>query len=310
MSKRFADVDADDIAKVIFEGVIVHDGQHITDANVTAARMFGFDDPASMIGHPYQVLLCKDGCTATESRVKQRRDGNYTALCRRTDDSEFMVEVNAVETEGRAGRRRLVAFRQTSDEEGLGSDETGRSSDALSQTIKALASTIEQRDTFTAGHQSRVSAIAGAIAQQMNATNMQVATIRIAANIHDIGKISVPAAILMKPTALTKNEFNLVKEHPGTGYEIIEGIDFIGPVSQAIMQHHERVDGSGYPTGTTEPIFEARVLAVADVFDALTSARPYRSGMPQESALQFMLRNEEDRLDPEVLHGLRSYLLN
>jgi putative two-component system response regulator len=76
------------------------------------------------------------------------------------------------------------------------------------------------------------------------------------------------------------------------------------------MQHHERVDGSGYPTGTTEPIFEARVLAVADVFDALTSARPYRSGMPQESALQFMLRNEEDRLDPEVLHGLRSYLLN
>lgn len=122
--------------------------------------------------------------------------------------------------------------------------------------------------------------------------------------IHDIGKIAVPAEILMKPEALTFEEYSLVKLHSTTGFRTVHGIDFDGPVYEVILQHHERLDGSGYPAGMREPIPEAGVLAVADVYDALTSSRPYRAGKSAQDAIEIMQQEENHRLDSSALEAL------
>ncbi|MCM8821974.1 MAG: HD-GYP domain-containing protein [Candidatus Omnitrophica bacterium] len=145
-------------------------------------------------------------------------------------------------------------------------------------TIDALATTLEKRDPFTAGHERRVAQIAQAIAIELGADTETIEGILISGLVHDIGKIVVPAEILSRPGGLNSHEYNLVKHHPEAGYEILKKIEFPWPVADAVLQHHERFDGSGYPNKLTEKkiIFEARILAVADSCEAMLSNRPYR----------------------------------
>jgi len=159
---------------------------------------------------------------------------------------------------------------------------------ALESTIEAIAATMETRDPYTAGHQRRVAALAAAIAAEMGLPAHMVEGIHFGALIHDLGKIQVPAEILAKPTRLTKLEFELIKVHPQAGYDIIKGVDFPWPVALMVLQHHERIDGSGYPQGLKgeQMIPEARILAVADVVEAMSSHRPYRAGLGIEAALK------------------------
>jgi HD-GYP domain-containing protein (c-di-GMP phosphodiesterase class II) len=163
----------------------------------------------------------------------------------------------------------------------------------LSSTIQALADTVEVRDPYTAGHQRRVSDLARAIATEMCLAAEQIDGIRITSVIHDIGKISVPAEILSKPTRLSNTEFNLIKQHSESGYGILKDIDFIWPVAQIVLQHHERIDGSGYPRALKgeEILIEARILAVADVVEAMASHRPYRPGLGIDAALTEIEKN-------------------
>jgi PAS domain S-box-containing protein len=159
---------------------------------------------------------------------------------------------------------------------------------SLESTIGAISATMETRDPYTAGHQRRVADLAAAIAREMGLAEDAVQGIHFGALIHDLGKIQVPAEILSKPTRLSKLELELIKVHAQAGYDIIKGVDFPWPVAQMVLQHHERIDGSGYPQGLTgeQMVPESRILAVADVVEAMSSHRPYRPGLGIDAALR------------------------
>jgi putative nucleotidyltransferase with HDIG domain len=158
---------------------------------------------------------------------------------------------------------------------------------ALGGTIQAIALTVEKKDPYTAGHQQRVSDLARAIATELRLPKQTIDGVRLAGSIHDIGKNCVPADILSKPGKLTDHEFGIIKTHPEVGFEILRGIRFPWPIAKAILQHHERIDGSGYPSGLKGDniIIEARVIAVADVVEAISSHRPYRPALGTSVAL-------------------------
>ena len=158
---------------------------------------------------------------------------------------------------------------------------------ALGGTIQAIALTVEKKDPYTAGHQQRVSDLARAIATELRLPKQTIDGIRLAGSIHDIGKNCVPADILSKPGKLTDHEFGIIKTHPEVGFEILRGIRFPWPIAKAILQHHERIDGTGYPAGLKGDniIIEARVIAVADVVEAISSHRPYRPALGTSVAI-------------------------
>ncbi|MGA8262779.1 MAG: HD domain-containing phosphohydrolase [Arenicellales bacterium] len=298
-----------DVAAVAFDGLIAHDGSLITDANERAARIFGFDTAESMVGLPYTTLLAPSARRSTQMRITSGTEGRYSTLCRHSNGSNFVADINTREMTYKGSRTRLVAIRHSANDDKPIDEALIHRSLALDQTVTALATTIEQRDMFTAGHQSRVSQLGIRIARALDMSDREITTIRIAGNIHDIGKISIPAEILMKPGRLTHEEFNLIKIHPSMGSSIVKTVDFDGPVGQTILQHHERLDGSGYPNAIKDPIPEARVIAAADVYDAMTSDRPYRAGIDPARALSLMHEEETGRLDANALEKLASVVL-
>jgi putative nucleotidyltransferase with HDIG domain len=157
----------------------------------------------------------------------------------------------------------------------------------LDETVVAISKAVEARDPYTAGHQRRVAELAVAIGREMGLDADTLQGIHLGATIHDIGKINIPAEILSKPFRLNEMEYLMVKEHPKVGYEILKDIHFPWPVAEVAYQHHERIDGSGYPQGLKgeQICLEARIVAVADVVEAMGSHRPYRPGLGSEAAL-------------------------
>lgn len=174
---------------------------------------------------------------------------------------------------------------------------------AIEGTVHAMALTVEIRDPYTAGHQRRVAELALAIAAEMEFSEDRLDGIRMAGVIHDLGKISVPAEILSKPGRITKSEFDIIKAHPQVGYDILKEIDFPWPLAQITLQHHERMDGSGYPQGLSgeEILLEAKILGVADVVEAMASHRPYRPALGTDKALEEISKNRGILYDPEVV---------
>lgn len=182
---------------------------------------------------------------------------------------------------------------------------------SLDNTVAAIASLVELRDPYTAGHQQRVSELACAIARDMGLDENRILGLHMAGVVHDIGKIHVPAEILTNPGKLTDAEFEIIKTHPRAGYEILKGIDFPWPVADIVLQHHERLDGSGYPQGLKgeEILLEARILCVADVVDAMSSHRPYRPGFGIFPALQEVSHNKGRLYDAAAVDAcLRLFL--
>ena len=173
----------------------------------------------------------------------------------------------------------------------------------LEGTVQAIADLVEARDPYTAGHQQRVAQLAAAISVEMGLPEAQVRGIHLAGIIHDLGKIQTPAEILSKPGKLSAVEFSLIKEHPQTGYEILKDIEFPWPIAQIVLQHHEKLDGSGYPHGLkgSEILLEARILSVADVVEAMSSHRPYRPGLGVDAALAEIGNGRGTRYDPDVV---------
>ena len=174
---------------------------------------------------------------------------------------------------------------------------------ALKETIQGIAMTVEARDPYTAGHQKNVARIATAVAKDMALPEEQIEGIHLAGLIHDIGKIYVPGEILNRPGRLTNEEFALIKTHVGVGYDIVKNIEFPWPIAQTILQHHERMDGSGYPSKIHggEIILEARIMSVADVIEAMATHRPYRVALPLEKALEEISQNKNVLYDPDVV---------
>jgi HD-GYP domain-containing protein (c-di-GMP phosphodiesterase class II) len=157
-----------------------------------------------------------------------------------------------------------------------------------------MVSAVEIRDPYTAGHQIRSADLARAIATEMGLAQEKIDGIRMASSIHDIGKLSIPAEILSKPTRLTELEFSLIKEHSRSGYEMLKDVESPWPLAEIVYQHHERMDGSGYPRNLKgdDILMEARIMAVVDVVESMASHRPYRPALGIEAALDEIAKNK------------------
>lgn len=176
----------------------------------------------------------------------------------------------------------------------------------LYQVVNAFSSAVEIKEPYTAGHQKRVAELSEAIAREMGMDQERIEGIKVAALLHDIGKgLGVPLEVLNKPGKLNPIEFAFIKAHPELGYRILKEVEFPWPVAEAILQHHERLDGSGYPRGLKdeEIILEARIIAVADVVEAITSHRPYKASLGLENALEEIDRNKGVLYDPAVVEA-------
>ena len=169
--------------------------------------------------------------------------------------------------------------------------------------INAMEKLVEKKDLYTVGHQHRTAQLARAIAAQMGLPPEQINCVFISALIHDIGKIFVSGSILNKAGPLTAAEYDVIKQHPEAGYEVLKTIDFPWPIADIILQHHERLDGSGYPYGLKDEriYLESRIISVADVVEAITFARPYRPAFGIDKALEEILANRGRLYDTEVV---------
>jgi len=178
----------------------------------------------------------------------------------------------------------------------------------LEGTVYSLALAIERRDPYTAGHQKNVANLTVKIAQKLGLDEQKINILFMGGLLHDLGKIGIPAEILTKPGKLTPEEFALIKTHPRVGYEILKDVEFVGPVKEMVLYHHERLDGSGYPEGLKGDLIpmEARILAVADVVDAISSHRPYRPALGLEKAFEEIKKNRGILYDPDVVDACLS----
>lgn len=219
----------------------------------------------------------------------------FEATCLTKENRRVVVEFNAIPICDISDREGLTFFR------GVARDVTERKavmlelkqsrdklSSSLEETVKSLAAAAEKRDPYTAGHQQRVDELACAIARQLKLSDNRIEGLHFAAMLHDIGKISLPAEYLSKPSALSEEERAVIKCHATVGFEILKNIQFPWPVAEIVYQHHELLDGSGYPRGLKgdEIILEAKILTVADVVEAISSHRPYRPSLGMEAALE------------------------
>ncbi len=210
--------------------------------------------------------------------------------------AEFIARLKRVLTE-RAAKYEL---KQTLAQSQLNLDKFQR---AMEGIVQAISVAVEMRDPYTAGHQQRVADLSCAIAGMMGVHQDDIYGLRMASVIHDMGKITVPAGILSKPGRLSELEYELIKSHVRAGYDILKRIEFPWPIADIILQHHERLDGSGYPQGLKEDqIMQlARILAVADVFETIASHRPYRPALGLEPAIDEIRMNRGILYDPQAV---------
>ena len=244
---------------------------------------------------PQAVVLIFTGYASVESAIEALREGAYDYLVKPCSADELKLKI-----ERGLERVHLAEERQRAEEELRRS--YVKLQRALEGTIHTLVSAIELRDPYTAGHQRRMTQLACTIAKEMSLPEEQIEGIRMAALIHDMGKITVPAEILSKPAPLSDLEYGLIKNHAQVGHDVLKEMDFPWPLAQIVLQHHERLDGSGYPQGLSgeEIMLEARILAVADVVEAMASHRPYRPPRGLDKALEEISQNKGLLYDSEV----------
>jgi PAS domain S-box-containing protein/putative nucleotidyltransferase with HDIG domain len=282
--------------------------------NPRAAEIGGFTLD-ELIDTPFGRYLATEDITTLESTYKRESGAEDTpvifeASVKRKDGTMTSVELSAGRITYQGKPANLVIMRDVTDrrktEEEL-SLTLGKLRKAMGATIQAMSLTIETRDPYTAGHQKRVSDLARAIATEMKLSSEDIDAIRMAASIHDLGKISIPAEILSKPGKINEFEFRLIQNHPQIGFEILRTIEFPWPIAEIVLQHHERINGSGYPNGLRgeEIHIIARILAVADVVEAMVSHRPYRAALTLGEAIHEITKNRGTLYDPDVVDACK-----
>jgi PAS domain S-box-containing protein len=290
--------------------IVSADGK-TTYANRALLDIYGYSSAAEIDSIPYSKLYSPETYAAHLERVRKGQMGeqipsNYEIdIIRKTGEiRRLMVSRGEVLWNG---EHRFQMLYQDITEKKRTAKALQASYDKLDKTLDAviqtMALTVEMRDPYTAGHQHRVAGLACAIASKMGLSPEIIKGIGVVGTIHDIGKISIPAEILSKPGRITEAEFSIIKEHPKTGYDILKGIDFPWPVALSVLQHHERMDGTGYPGRLTgkDIILEARILAVADVVEAMASHRPYRPSLGIDKALEEIVQKKGILYDPVVV---------
>ncbi len=291
------------------DAIFIHDlGGHFLEVNEVACDRLGYNRKELLkmgledIDSPKLATMVP----ARTEELDQRGHIFYETVHMRRDGTIIPIELSSriIEYNGEPvalSIARDITERKQAEEERKNSFE--RLQRALEETVNALASALEMRDPYTAGHQRRVTDLACAIAKEMGLSKEQIDGIRLAGIIHDVGKIRVPGEILSWPGQLTEIDFNIIKAHPQVGYDILKTIEFPYSVAKIMLQHHERMDGSGYPSGLKdgEILQEARILAVADVVEAMASHRPYRPARGIDKALAEITKNRSVLYDPEVV---------
>lgn len=275
-------------------------------ANRAMARILGYDSPEALIDGvtdiPGQLYIHPEERSQTLEFLE--REGyvkNAEVQWKRKDGATIWVHRTMRAVRDEKGKILYL--------EGLVTDITDRKKSvdqlrkALVDTIQAIASIVESRDPYTAGHQRRVADLAAAIAAEMGLSVELIEGLRMAGVIHDIGKVSVPSDILNMPRKLTDIEFSLIKTHAKSGYEMVKDIEFPWPIARMILEHHERINGSGYPNGLTGDrlLLESRILAVADVVEAMATHRPYRAALSLDVAMDEITKNRGVIYDPDAV---------
>ena len=276
------------------DGILVHVGLVYQFANQAAACNLGVARPEDLVGRSIFDFIQPDTVALTRRRLAQLNSGGGSLPPRETkrirpDGSVVDVEISAATITFDGKRAIQVIMRDITARKKADEELRHRYSQltALEQVIQAMATTVEIRDPYTAGHQRQVASLASAIAKVMGLSARQVMVINLAATVHDVGKVAIPSEILSRPGALGQYERRIVEGHARAGYDILRTIDFPWPIAQIVLQHHERMDGSGYPARLRgdDILLEARILAVADVVDAMVSHRPYRAALQPAVAL-------------------------
>ena len=284
----------------------------IKDVNNTEAMMLGYSRE-ELIGRPIFDFILPEQREEAKKRFEMKISGQSVPKAEkriylRKDGTRIIVDINDVLERDVKGR--IVGIRTAM----IDITERKKAEEKIRQMlesqkklllglIQAISLMVEFRDPYTAGHQKRVAELASSIATEMGLPPEKIDSLRIAALLHDVGKIAVPSEILSKPGKLNEFELNLIRSHVEMGYEILKPIEFPWHIKEIIRQHHERLDGSGYPYGLRgdEIILEARILAVADVLEAMTSNRPYRPSYSLDQALEELLKHSGKFYDREVI---------
>jgi len=308
-------------------GIAINRKAQILFVNQAYVEMFGYTDISELLGNSILFQVAKDCRNEIANKIKMREQGHqlpfsHESIGVRKDGSVFPVFVqvaNIALPDGAAN----VAFlsdltklkqaeenlNQTAKELEISLEKT---KGILNQTIASLATIVEIGDPYTAGHQNKVAQLATSIAREMGLSEDKIEEIFVSATIHDIGKINIPSEILCKPGKITEFEYGIIKTHCQTGYEIIKQIEFPWPIAEIILQHHEKIDGSGYPKGLkgNEILLASRILKVADVIDAISSHRPYRPALGIDVALEEISDNKGVFYDPIVVDACLSLFQN
>jgi PAS domain S-box-containing protein len=274
-------------------------------ANQALVKMLGYESPKEFMADITNIarqlyVNPEDRRILKETIEKHGFIKGYEVQTKRKDGGIIWISLNIYAVRDKKGQ--ILHYEGMNEEITDRKQTIERMRKALGATVHAIAVTVETRDPYTAGHQRRVAELARAFATEMNLPIDQIDGIRMAAAIHDLGKISVPAEILSKPTKLTNLEFSLIKTHAQSGYDILKDIEFPWPIAKMVLEHHERMNGSGYPNGLTGDniLMESRILAVADVVESMASHRPYRSALGIDKALEEIEKNRGTLYDNAV----------
>ena len=289
--------------------LVTQDGM-LKFVNSKTMELIGYTEP-EVTSRPFLEFIHLEDRKLVGERYLQRIQGGkvpqvYSFRIVSKEGRIRWVEIHAVAITWQ-GRPATLNFLSDIDErmktEELAKINLKKIENALEGTVRALTAASEMRDPYTAGHQRRVTHLACAIAQDMGLPQDRINAIRVAGLLHDIGKIAVPSEILTKSAKLTDVEFAMIIIHPKVAYDIIKSIDFPWPITNYILQHHEKLNGSGYPSGLKgdEILMESRILCVADIVEAMSSHRPYRPALGIDAALGDMLTNKGVLYDPAVV---------
>jgi PAS domain S-box-containing protein len=282
--------------------------------NKQALEVFGFELTEDLRGKNIMDMVAPENYKKVLENMEKLQKAevirNWELTSYKKDGRPFWVELSSSMLFDEAGKPKsiMTVFKDISERK-LSEEKLLKSYESLKKTlndaINTMVKIVEMRDPYTAGHQQRVAELATAIAREMKLEETQIDQLRMAATIHDIGKMNVPSDILSKPGELSKMEFELVKTHPQHGYDTIKVMDFPCSVAQAVLQHHERLDGSGYPNQLKgeDTLLEAKILAVADVVEAMVSHRPYRPALGLDKALEEITGNKGRLYDEDAVNA-------
>jgi len=287
----------------------MEDGK-LTVVNQRFTEIFGYEAPSELIGRALPSLIMEEDRNFFTDQMQRRFAGevlraSYNVRALRKDGAPVDLEIYGVLSTYR-GRSAAIGVLQDIAERKRADEKIQQHiiqlQTSLMHTVRVATTLSEIRDPYTAGHERRVAEIAAAIGGELGLNDFQVEGLRVAGGLHDVGKIAVPTEILAKPGNLFDEEFALIKRHPSVGYSVLKNVDFPWPVARVALEHHERMDGSGYPHGIKgeEIVFEARILAVADVLEAMASHRPYRPALGIDKALEEIERGSGVSYDPNV----------